>query len=277
MVEAPKAEIPTLKEFTDLYIQDHPGKDPTINQLKIAAKSLCRKFGDDRLISTITPADAEAFRKWLEMRGSERSGYTTGLAHNTVRRLTGRSKQFFAFAVKMKLITENPFADEVCATGGNDERLVMVPSEWIETLIRQTECEDWKIILAFARYAGMRSHETRIQKWEDIDIPNRRMIVRSHKTPPVRVCPLFRELLPHVVRAREMAEPGAVYVQNRYHHDDNIQTELRRMITRAKLVPWVKPMQNLRATRETELASHYPLKDVTSWSATVRLLLASIT
>jgi hypothetical protein len=30
-------------------------------------------------------------------------------------------------------------------------------------------------------------------------------------------------------------------------------------------VPWPKLMQNLRATRETELLAHYPAKDVTSW------------
>jgi hypothetical protein len=31
------------------------------------------------------------------------------------------------------------------------------------------------------------------------------------------------------------------------------------------LVPWPKLMQNLRATRETELLAHYPAKDVTRW------------
>jgi len=40
---------------------------------------------------------------------------------------------------------------------------------------------------------------------------------------------------------------------------------LEKIITRAGLVPWEKPMQNLRATRETELLAHYPAKDVTSW------------
>ena len=256
----------TLKVFLDQYITDHPGKAGTIEQLEITARSLCHKFGDDRPIDSITSGDAEGFRKWLETKGNERKGYKCGLARNTVRRRIGRSKQFFRYAVKRKLITDNPFADEISATGGNEERLAMIPSEWIETIIRQkTNCEDWKVMLAFARYAGMRSHETRIQRWEDIDIPNRKMLVRSHKTPPVRVCPIFPELIPHLMRAREMAEPGAEFVQNRYRHDDNIQTELKRMVERAKLVPWSKLMQNLRATRETELAARYPLKDVTSW------------
>ena len=141
----------------------------------------------------------------------------------------------------------------------------MVPADWIEACIRKAPCEDWRIILAFARYAGMRSHETRIQKWEDIDLANSVMMVRSHKTPPVRRCPIFPELRLHLMRAREMAPAGAIYVQTRYGHSDNILTTLDKIIIRAGLVPWGKPMQNLRATRETELLAHYPAKDVTSW------------
>src|SRR6056297_661138 len=142
---------------------------------------------------------------------------------------------------------------------------VPVPTDWIEACIRKAPCEDWRIILAFARYAGMRSHETRIQKWEDIDLPNNVLLVRSHKSPPVRRCPIFPELRPHLLRAQEMAPDGAVFVQSRYDHDANILTTLEKIITRAGLVPWEKPMQNLRATRETELLAHYPAKDVSSW------------
>nr|WP_186775842.1 hypothetical protein [Rubripirellula tenax] len=98
-----------------------------------------------------------------------------------------------------------------------------------------------------------------------IDLPNNRMIVRSNKTPPIRRCPIFPELRPHLLRAREMAPQGAVSVQTRYDHKANILTTLDKIITRAGLVPWEKPMQNLRATRETELLAHYPAKDVTSW------------
>lgn len=90
----------------------------------------------------------------------------------------------------------NPFADAVSAVGGNAARLCLVPAEWIEACIRVAPCEDWRIILALARYAGMRSHECRIQRWEDIDLANSRMVVRSNKTPPVRSCPIFPELCP---------------------------------------------------------------------------------
>ncbi len=263
--EPEPALVPTLKEWTDRYIQEHPGADGTIEQLEIVARGLCKKFGGERRLDDITPGDAEDFRKWLQTKGNERKKYKTGLAHNTVRRRIGRSKEMFRAAVKHRHIEENPFADELAATTGNPSRLVNVPADWIEACIRKAPCEDWRIILAFARYAGMRSHETRIQKWEDIDLANNVMMVRSNKNPPVRRCPIFRELRPHLLRAREMAPEGAVFVQTRYDHQANILTTLKKIITAAGLVPWQKPMQNLRATRETELLAHFPAKDVTSW------------
>jgi len=256
---------PTIKDWTDRYVEKHSGKAGTVEQLEITARSLCHFLGADRCIDDVTAGDAEDFRKWLQTKGNERKKYSCGLADNTVRRRIGRSKQFFNAAVKHELIGRNPFAGEASAVGANEERMSLVPADWIERCIRVAPCEDWRIILAFARYGGMRSHETRIQRWDDIDLANNRMIIRSNKTPPVRSCPIFPELRPHLLRAREMAPSGAEFVQNRYGHDDNILTTLQKIITKAGLVPWPKLMQNLRATRETELLAHYPAKDVTSW------------
>lgn len=257
--------LPTLQEWTDSYLKKHAGKHGTIRQLEVTQQTLLKHFGKGRRIDTITAGDAEDFRNWMQTNGNATKDYSCGLAVNTIRRRIGRSKQFFAAAVRHKLLTENPFAGEKSSVSGNADRMFLVPAEWIERCIRVAPCEDWRIILAFARYAGMRSHECRMQRWEDIDLANNRMIIRSNKTPPVRSCPIFPELRQHLLRAREMAPAGAEYVQTRYRPDDNIQTTLAKIVTRAGLVPWPKLMQNMRATRETELMAHYPAKDVTSW------------
>lgn len=261
----PAPKLPTVKEWTRKYLDKHAVKPGTLEQLEIAARSMVKFFGTDRTIDSITAGDAEDYRRWLEKKGNELKEYKQGLARNTVRRRIGRAKQFFQAAVKHELLSRNPFASEASAVGGNEERLFLVPADWVERCIRVAPCEDWRIILAFARYAGMRSHETRIQRWEDIDLVNKRMLIRSNKTPPVRSCPIFPELLPHLLRAREMAEPGAEFVQNRYTPDANIGTTLEKIISKAGLVAWPKLLQNMRATRETELLAHYPTKDVTSW------------
>ena len=261
----------TLDDWLKSYIMRGRRKESTVKQLESAARNLRSYFGTEKPIASFTAADAEDFRIWLETEGRERkkdddeNEKSQGLAKNTVRRRIGRAREFFNLAVRRGIIDSNPFANEVVAVTANAERQFFVPGDWIERCIRQTDCEDWKIMLAFARYAGMRSHETRIQRWEDIDIPNRQMVVRSNKTPPERVCPIFPELLTHLVRAREMADPGAELVVNRYPADANPATTLKKLIDRAGLTVWPKPMQNMRATRETELIAQYPIKDVASW------------
>jgi hypothetical protein len=45
----------------------------------------------------------------------------------------------------------------------------------------------------------------------------------------------------------------------------NLRTQLERIIGRAGLTPWPKLFQNLRSTRETELAESFPLKVVCEW------------
>jgi hypothetical protein len=51
-----------------------------------------------------------------------------------------------------------------------------------------------------------------------------------------------------------------------YHRaNSNLRTQLERILARAGLEPWPRLFQNLRSTRETELASEYPLHVVTYW------------
>jgi integrase len=231
------------------------------------SRNLTKFFGDDRLITSITAGDAEDFRIWLETEAREvgKDQPPAGLATNTVRRRVGRAREFFNLAVRRKIVKENPFAGESVTVGGNPDRQFFVVADWIERCIVACGCEDWRIMLAFARYAGMRSHETRLQRWEDIDLPNRTMIVRSQKNPPQRVCPIFPELLPHLMRAKEMAPEGAELVVTRYTPDAGLNETFKKIVKRAGLTAWPKLMQNLRATRETELIALYPIKDVASW------------
>ena len=90
-------------------------------------------------------------------------------------------------------------------------------------------------------------------------------MVRSNKNPPTRVCPIFPELLPHLIRAKEMAPDGAERVVTRYTPTAGINETFKKIVKRAGLSEWPKLMQNLRATRETELIALYPIKDVASW------------
>ena len=64
------------------------------------------------------------------------------------------------------------------------------------------------------------------------------------------------------MRAKEMAPAGADLVVTRYTPSAGIYETFKMIVKRAGLTAWPKLMQNLRATRETELIAVYPIKDV---------------
>ena len=75
--------------------------------------------------------------------------------------------------------------------------------------------------------------------------------------------------------AFELAEDGAEFVITRYRDSNaNLRTQLIRIIERAGLKRWPKLFQNLRATRETELAELFPMHVVCAWIGNSELVAA---
>ena len=107
--------------------------------------------------------------------------------------------------------------------------------------------------------------------WGDVDWATNRITVRSAKTEhheggASRIIPLFPELLPPLREVFEQAEPGAMRIITRYRPStQNLRTQFHRIIRKAGLEPWPKLFQNLRSSRETELAERWPLHVVCAW------------
>jgi hypothetical protein len=108
-------------------------------------------------------------------------------------------------------------------------------------------------------------------RWGDVDWERNRLTVHSPKTErheggESRQVPLFPELRPYLEAVWEQAEPGTEHVITRYRDcNANLRTQLERIIAKAGLKPWPKLFQNLRSTRETELAETYPIHVVCAW------------
>jgi len=69
-----------------------------------------------------------------------------------------------------------------------------------------------------------------------------------------RRVPIFPQLLPHQRDGFEKAEPGTAHVTNRYRDDSqNLRTQLLRIMRRAKVQPFEKPLHNMRAKRAESL------------------------
>ena len=107
-----------------------------------------------------------------------------------------------------------------------------------------------------------------------------RLLIRSPKTDhhegkDSRLVPIFSELRPHLEAAWDQAADGAEFVINRYRDGNaNLRTQLLRIIAKAGLISWPKLFQNLRSTRETELAETFPLHIVTAWLGNSQLIAA---
>lgn len=253
-----------LASFIDTYITGRSDAKPrTIINLQQARKALVGYFGESKPLATITPGDADNFRLHL---------LAKGLAENTVRRMCGRARQYFAAAVRHELLHRNPFAGIKCAVGANPKRRYFLTREDAAKVLAACPNAEWRLIFALSRFGGLRCPSEHLAlRWTDVDWEHNRIIITSPKTEHYdgkgsRQIPLFPELRPYLHEAFDEAPIGAEYVITRYRSANaNLRSQLERIIRRAGLQPWPKLFHNLRATRETELTERFPLHVVCAW------------
>jgi integrase len=274
--QAPDAPSATLGPFLDGYIGKRSDvKGGTTTTYRHTKRNLIEYFGADRVLAEITPADADQWRIWLAKHEITRKGkkVTIRLATETVNRRCKMAKQFFRSAVRQRLIPESPFEDmKGCSSKGNKAREYFVSRDEAQKVIDACPDAQWRLLFALSRYGGCRCPSEHLAiRWAEVDWENGRFIVHSSKTEhhedkEFRVVPIFPELRPYLEDAYELAAPGTEFVITRYRDtNSNLRTQLERIIRKAGLEPWPKLFQNLRATRETELAEQFPIHVVCEW------------
>ncbi len=261
-----------LGEFVADYIESADVSPGTKMNFKTVERNLVDYFGADKPVRSVTAADAKAFRQWLQDNEKQ--------AENTMRRRCGRARQFFAAAIKSKLIDANPFEGMSVTVNGSTDKERFVTEDEAQKILKACPDLQWRLIFSLCRYGGMRCpSEVLALTWENVLWDSNRIIVTSPKTKRYkghenRVIPMFPELASVLNEAYEMAfdrldDPSAVVsgpVVTRYTSaDQNLRTTFEKIVKRAGLIPWPKPFQNLRSTRETELMEIYPSHVVVSW------------
>lgn len=194
-----------------------------------------------------------------------------------MRRRCTAARQFFKEAVNDRLIQVNPFgAMKGIGVKGNRTRDFNVDRETSQLVIDACPDAEWRLLFALSRFGGLHCPSEHLAlSWGDIDFATGRMTVHSPKTAhhegkELRVVPIFPELREYLEDARELAgelanDPTAPVISRYRSANSNLRTQLLRIIKRAGVKPWPKLFQNLRATRETELAETYPLHVVCAW------------
>lgn len=262
---AAAAAIPTLGEFLDAHLAKRTDIKPSsLLVQRHVVRNLRKYFGADCDPRTITPGKADDFRRWLT---------TQGLASTTIHKRMQHVKAYFRAMVRHRLLTENPFAEVRSPAVGIADRQFFVTLETTAKLLDACPNHHWRTIIGLARYGGLRCpSEVLSLRWSDVLWAENRIVVQSPKTEvhgkASRVIPLFAILQPILAEAFERAEPGEVYVvDERYRQaatiaagwgNANLRTGLLRIIARAGLEPWPRLFQNMRSSRQTELAEKLP-------------------
>ena len=260
-----------LAAFLENYIDGRTdiGRGALLNY-KQSKKLLVEFFKADRSLTSITPADADRWRRWLLARVVKAATETAPaktMAEATVSKNVKRAKTMLAEAVRDRLIESSPFAELKGGSESNKSRQFFVDRATTAAVLKACPDHEWKLIFALARYAGMRCpSEVTALKWSDILWDLDRLRIDSSKT-GLRFCPIFPELKPILEAAFDAAPDRSVYCVGRYggQKDANLGTHMKRITTLAGHKAWPKTFVNLRSTRRTELQERFPSHVVDEW------------
>jgi integrase len=266
----------TLGAFIDGYLAKRTDiKIRTRLNLDQVRRNLLAYFGAAKPLADITEGDADDWRLWMAQTEEKRDGkvFKRKLGENTVRRHCGRARQLFRAAVKRRLIQANPFAEMKGITvQSNKERSYFITRDVAAKVLEACPDAQWKLLFALSRFGGLRCPSEHLGlRWGDIDWEHGRMTVRSPKTErhegkASRVVPIFPELKPHLDAVWDAAPEDAEFVITKYRDSNsNLRTQLQRIMARAGISAWPKLFQNLRSTRQTELAETFPAHVVCAW------------
>lgn len=238
-------------------------KASTLTTYKQTEQSLREFFKDECPVYAITPDEAERWRK---------SMVDAKYAAATVSKRVKTARSIFRAGQQMRMVKENPFASVKAGSQTNRTRLRFVSQADIEKVLAACPDNEWHLIVALARYGGLRCPSEHLAlRWGDIDWERQCVTVTCMKTEgyegrETRQIPLFPELRPYLLEAFENVEPGTEWVISRYRQSNaNLRTQFERIIKRAGVKPWPKLFQNLRSTRQTELCDRYPTHVVCEW------------
>ena len=262
MASREASRVPTLREVGTAFVESLPHiRDSTNALMRSTINRIAERLGAETPIDRITEREAAGMVKTMKAEGA---------ATATISKHVQHCRRLFAFAERKKFIAENPFAFIKGGTQVNRDRLQFVEAATIQTLLESLVDPEWRLCIALARWGGLRvPSEIRGLKWGDILWDKDRFVVSCVKTSGhagmgTRIVPIFPEIKPYLEDMYERAEPG-LYVFPRLREFAGMPKLLTDRIAAAGLIPWIKPWQNLRSTRATELADKFPSHVAAAW------------
>jgi len=254
----------TLATFVDNYI----GKRCDVSQSTTAnyrhtRRNLVDHFGTNKPLRSITPGDAVDFRESL---------LASGLEDSTTRKRCAIASQIFLYALKHKLISENPF-DAIPKNVKGSKRRAYVSETDANKVLKQLPTNEWKLLFVLSRWGGLRvGSEPRLLRWCDIDWAEGRFLVHSPKTAhhegrETRQVPLFPEIAKLLTERSEQAEEGEKLVLPMLEGrtDASLRNTILRAAKAAGVEQWTRLWHSMRSSRQTDLERDFPTHVVCNW------------
>jgi len=246
----------TLKQLLDAFFEHLNVKPITSLGYQPTRVALLEHFGADTPIRDIEPLQADQWR--AKMKADD-------YAETTLSKRVKLARQIFRQAVRWKMLRDNPFDRVKAGSQQNRSRQYFLSREDAQDVLERCPDAQWRLLFALSRYGGLRCPSEHLAlTWGDVDWEQNRIRVTCSKTEHhegrgERFVPIFPELRPYLLEVFEGAEEGTEYVITRYRDKNaNLRTQLQRIVHKARLTPWPRLLHNLRATRQTELAEHFP-------------------
>lgn len=248
----------TLGELSQRYLQRRTDLKP--KSLKLLGNGLDRLqqfFGSDTSIHSITSADAGDWRRWM---------LSEGLSEATVRTYSRYAKQLFKDAQAREIVGCNPFASLPSGSVANQNNRIVSVDEMTQVL-NACPSQDWRLLLALCRYAGLRCpSETHLLTWDDVDLDQGKLTVQCPKTEhhhghEFRTVPIQPRLALELDAAARTRSGSRVVRLSRH----NLHKGLARIIEASGVEPWADPFHCLRRSCETDWAEQFPEFAVAKW------------
>lgn len=251
--------------------QDGIIEKSTLTKRRNAIKKFVREYGDTYDIRRLDYAMLQAYaNKRIKM-------HSRSLVSGEIKIL----RMYFRDAVKKGIVTVNPFEGVMVELDHDkieSKRIVINNDDLIavESWLQANRPDDYYVYWIVLRWTGCRKNEPLHLKWSDIDFDGAGGIgtikMPSPKTrkkhKPARLMPMFvgtplREVL--LAEFERQGRPAHGYVvrgvcalkdydRTKTNWDQcNPNTNLKRLIRKAGVAPWIKTCQNVRVTRENEL------------------------
>ncbi len=224
-----------LGPFLDSYFRKRTDvKSSTVVVWSHTQRNLIEYFGENRTFDSVTPGDADDWRRSLTRQG---------LRETTIRKRCQVAKQFFRAACRAKLIEDNPFSDLQSGHAANRQRDYFITHQEAERVIAGCPDDEWRLLFALSRWGGLRCPSEHLAlEWTHVDWDAATIRIQSPKTQhhdngEERLLPLFPELRPHLEAVyHESSGEGPIITRYR-SANSNLRSQLLRIIKRAGLAP----------------------------------------